>query len=277
LLKICTKGYSILIHPTYSRNAYTDTLVHFIKAERKIGSEGELKVFIKWKGILIDQVYDQLVEADNEPMFEFLRNKNFIENIIDAPIVLERPRIDVTRIHIQRQISKPYAIIAPGASEATKMWPIKRFCELTAHLQNKYDLTIVVTGSKEEGKLADEILSYIKDNKALNLAGKVNLSGLAKIISECVILISNDTGTIHIGAAVDAKTVCITNGNRFGRFVPYPANIANNLCCVFPDEIYSPSIKIHNFTEMYRDRPISDITSVHFNMVKQTIDRILGV
>jgi ADP-heptose:LPS heptosyltransferase len=53
-------------------------------------------------------------------------------------------------------------------------------------------------------------------------------------IAESQLLLSNDTGAVHIAVAVETPCVCISNGNHYGRFVPYPASLAANFSVVLP-------------------------------------------
>ena len=50
-------------------------------------------------------------------------------------------------------------------------------------------------------------------------------------------LISNETCAVHIGAAVNTNTICISNGNHFGRFTPYPEKITRFVKTIYPPEI----------------------------------------
>ncbi|MFZ1978826.1 MAG: glycosyltransferase family 9 protein, partial [Bacteroidota bacterium] len=158
----------------------------------------------------------------------------------------------------------------------SRSWPAKEFGNLASYLQRRYDLNIVITGNKHERVLADEVLSFANKHRAINIAGKINLSDLVKIISESVLLISNDTGTIHLGLSVNANAVCISNGNHFGRFVPYPAEMAKKLYCVFPAEISSKMQDFFVLMEKFKNGSNLEITRVTLNNVKQTIDRIMG-
>ncbi|MFZ1976671.1 MAG: hypothetical protein WAV76_01840, partial [Bacteroidota bacterium] len=95
LLKLSSRGYSFLIHPTYSRNPYTDTLVRFIKAKQKIGSEGDTLISTNLRGKPSNHVYDCLIEVTDRPIFEFVRNREFFENLIGEPITIDYPHISV--------------------------------------------------------------------------------------------------------------------------------------------------------------------------------------
>lgn len=89
LLRICGRGYSILIHPTYSREPYADTLARFIKAEQKIGSQSDPGIRRKFIEVSFDDVYDRLIEVTQEPKFEFFRNKDFFERLLGVHIGID--------------------------------------------------------------------------------------------------------------------------------------------------------------------------------------------
>ena len=54
------------------------------------------------------------------------------------------------------------------------------------------------------------------------MAGKTELTELSGLLSLSQLTISNDTGAVHLAAAIGTPMVCILGGGHFGRFVPYP-------------------------------------------------------
>ena len=54
-----------------------------------------------------------------------------------------------------------------------------------------------------------------------NLAGKTSLQELISIIAGAHLLVGNETGAVHIAAAVSTSAICILGGGHFGRFLPY--------------------------------------------------------
>lgn len=91
------------------------------------------------------------------------------------------------------------------------------------------------------------------------------------MLSNAVMLLSNDTSAIHIAAAVGTKTICITKGVHFGRFVPYPHELFSGLRCVCPTDM---NARLHDFDLLCEEnRYFSryDINTVTVEAVKDAI------
>jgi lipopolysaccharide heptosyltransferase I len=100
------------------------------------------------------------------------------------------------------QISaRPFIAINPSARWPTKLWGDERFGELVRRLPQE---RVVVTGSASEAVRLDRIAQG-----ARNLAGKTDLSELAEIYRQCAVVITNDSGPMHLAAAVGTPVVAI--------------------------------------------------------------------
>lgn len=97
----------------------------------------------------------------------------------------------------------------PGATYGqAKCWPPNRFGELGKRLSLRWNAVFLIFGKEEEGKVTHEILRFL-GRKGIDLSGKTNLLQLAALLEECHLLISNDTGTMHVGSAVGTPIVSI--------------------------------------------------------------------
>lgn len=95
-----------------------------------------------------------------------------------------------------------------GASTISRMWFNDRWIELGKRLLKLYpDIKIVLTGSPNEKKLTDEVEKGINDKRVLNLAGKFSLGGAASLIEKLDLLITPDTGPLHIAIALKIPTI----------------------------------------------------------------------
>ena len=143
---------------------------------------------------------------------------------------------------IRKNKLKKIVGIAPGAAESarSRMWPKENFARLADELAGKYD--VVFIGSKEESSLVEGIKSLIK-NKAINAAGKISLKQTFYLISKCSLFISNDTGPMHIAAAMGVKTIGLFGPNlpiRWGPFGKGNLSVYKGDACE-----YSPCINVH--------------------------------
>lgn len=104
---------------------------------------------------------------------------------------------------------KPIAVIHPGASDLRRHWPAERFARIADLMVDKGYL-VCVTGMPFEKTVVDRLLSHSKHRKSLlNLCGRLSLNGMTGLLSMAGILISNDTGPLHLARALKIPTVGI--------------------------------------------------------------------
>jgi heptosyltransferase-2 len=111
--------------------------------------------------------------------------------------------------------------INPGAAHGpAKRWFPERFAEVGNKLIEKYDVEIVIFGSPDERKIATSITKMMRF-KSLNFAGETNLRISAALISRCALFITNDTGAMHIAAALGTPIVAIFGPTDPERTAPW--------------------------------------------------------
>ena len=99
-----------------------------------------------------------------------------------------------------------------GAADTRRQWPVEAFTALARQLIEKHSARIVVLGTNDDKKLSRKLISSVDSNSILDLTGKTSLGSLAAVLKHCRVLVSNDTGTIHLAAAVKTRTVGIYLG-----------------------------------------------------------------
>ena len=112
--------------------------------------------------------------------------------------------------------SKPIVGINPGATYGNaKRWYPEEFANVAANLSNKYDITIL--GGLNEREIARDIQNNLEKKGVKNfenVAGKLNISELIDYISNFDILITGDSGPMHIAACYEVPTVSIFGPTR---------------------------------------------------------------
>jgi lipopolysaccharide heptosyltransferase I len=127
------------------------------------------------------------------------------------------------------ELDGDYAVIAPGARWKTKRWPSVKFGELASLLPLK---TVVIGGKGEKG-IADEVVKHSK-GKSISLAGKTDIKGLIEVIRGACFMISNDSGPMHIAAALGIPVFAIfgpTDPNRTGPYGKGHTIIRSDISC----------------------------------------------
>ncbi|MDP8212036.1 MAG: lipopolysaccharide heptosyltransferase II [Candidatus Zapsychrus exili] len=108
-----------------------------------------------------------------------------------------------------------FICIHPGASDPAKRWPKNNFAELIDELVKKYNSKIVIVGSSDVRPIAKEILSSI-NSSILDLSGKTTVGELASLLMRADLLISNDSGPVHLAAALNTPVISIFTRNQPG-------------------------------------------------------------
>ncbi len=146
-------------------------------------------------------------------------NKERIRCILDFPQPILWPKINVREEEIVQIITmfnlidhRPMIGFCPGAAFGpAKRWPHYHYATLAKHLIKK-GYTITLLGSAQEYKSSEKIRTILpKDIRhyCINLAGKTNLDQAAILIASCQLIISNDSGLMHIAAALNKPLIAL--------------------------------------------------------------------
>jgi lipopolysaccharide heptosyltransferase II len=118
---------------------------------------------------------------------------------------------------------RPWAVIHPGASAASRRYPPEGFAETARRLVVDEGVQIVFTGSEGERELVSGIHERMADAASWSLAGRLTLAELAALVALAPVLIANNTGPVHIAAAVGTPVVdlyALTNPQHTPWLVP---------------------------------------------------------
>ncbi|MCP4649395.1 MAG: hypothetical protein GY853_04850 [PVC group bacterium] len=96
-----------------------------------------------------------------------------------------------------------------GPDAASKQWPQERFARVAKQLIEKHKAVVVFLGVKDEKKSIENICRIIDSQSVINAAGETDLTQLSALISCLDVFIGNDSGTLHIAAALGVKTVAL--------------------------------------------------------------------
>ena len=143
------------------------------------------------------------------------RERHLVNTYIDLARILS-PKIVSTIPHIIppenihfSDIPHPWVGIAPGATYGSaKRWALKNFALVGDELTKRYKAKVFIFGGYEEKEIALKMSEYMEEDP-INLVGKVPLIEAASIMKQCDLFICNDTGIMHLAAAVGTPTIAI--------------------------------------------------------------------
>lgn len=101
-----------------------------------------------------------------------------------------------------------FVVINPGGNWDPKRWPKENFAKLSDLIAERFKVRIAITGSKKDIALARDIQNLMKARPVI-AAGKTTMGELAAILERAVLVISNDSGPMHLAVAVGAKVVAL--------------------------------------------------------------------
>ena len=108
-----------------------------------------------------------------------------------------------------------YALLFPGTNWTTKRWPVENFAAMVQPIEQRFGLKCVAAGSEKERALAEQV------GASINLAGKTTLRQTTALIERASLVITNDSGPMHIAAALRRPMVALFGPTNPVRTGPY--------------------------------------------------------
>jgi ADP-heptose:LPS heptosyltransferase len=147
---------------------------------------------------------------------------------LPSPPVLFPPKEAYDKVKVfLRDLPEDTILIAlgHGSKMPAKRWPIERYKDLCCRLGNYNEkISIVLFGDKEDFE-SGEYLRKGLDGKIINVAGSTSIIESAALLSECSLYVGNDTGAMHLAAAMGVPTISIfTARENPGRWEPHGEN-----------------------------------------------------
>jgi predicted lipopolysaccharide heptosyltransferase III len=125
-------------------------------------------------------------------------------------LVVTREEQDHAR-HVlsSRGVTAPKLVgLAPSAGLRFRRWPVERFAQVADRLADRYSVKIILFSSNDEGEVAIcRRLTQLMTHKTVDLAGALTLRELIACLRECDLVISNDTGPMHIAVGLNKPRV----------------------------------------------------------------------
>ena len=107
-----------------------------------------------------------------------------------------------------RKNSLRIAIAAGASYGSAKCWPPFRFAELANWLQSQADCDVILFGTPSEASVTSAIAAEMRQ-PPIDLTGKTAIADLPALLSQCHLLIGNDSGAMHVAAAVGLPVVAV--------------------------------------------------------------------
>ncbi len=221
LRKVRQTGFDIVIQPTFSRVFLTgDAIARISGAGEKIAFQGDYSNIKPWQKRISDKWHTRIITSDNKPLMELVRNAEFMRGLGLKNFYADVPDLMVQAPLPESLRDADYYVLFPGAGFDMKRWPTSSFARLAQKIYQATGWLGIICGGKGEEVLGKELMEST-NVPIQDWTGCTSLKELAVIISRAHLLIGNDTGAVHIAAAVSTPAICILGGGHYGRFIPY--------------------------------------------------------
>ena len=158
------------------------------------------------KGIYTHLLYFNALAPISQSYLQFARLLN-VKNEIET---LKLTYITPDKLN---NPSNDYIIVNPNASDLRleRRWYIANFASLINSITQQHPtITIVLIGSANEKKYIQQLFALLKNTRnVIDTSGTLNLSQLVGWIKQCKLVITNDTGPMHIAFALNVNTVSL--------------------------------------------------------------------
>lgn len=120
-----------------------------------------------------------------------------------------------------RTLPRPRIALNVGASRAYKRWPTANWASLAERLVDR-GLSVVFIGDSKDSDTVAEVRRAMRDpTAALDLSGQTQLRQLTSVLAACDLVVSGDSGPMHLAAAVGTPVVALFGATNPARHGPY--------------------------------------------------------
>jgi heptosyltransferase I len=131
-------------------------------------------------------------------------------------------------------VPRPRIILNLGARWLTKRWPPEHYAEIGRRAIARFGGGLIAVGAAEDRLLVDALVRHGGPLRVLDLCGQTRLPQLAALALEAELMVSNDTGPLHLAAAAGARVLGIytcTSPKLTGPFGPRASTVQSCIWC----------------------------------------------
>ena len=181
---------------------------------KRIGYSRDARGFLLTEAVRVPRA-DEIPAHEKFYYLELLRRIGWVDSLADdAVISLHVPQQNRRRAaeFLLGAGSRPNALrfaVGAGASYGSaKCWPPDRFAEALNRLQTQSDADVILFGTPPEARVSEAIAEGLR-RAPIDLAGKTAIADLPALLSQCHLFLGNDSGAMHVAAAVGLPVVAI--------------------------------------------------------------------
>lgn len=147
---------------------------------------------------------------------------------------------------------------SPDLAPEARKWPEERYAAVATQILREHpEARVLFIGVKSEKAYVDRIVDQVRDPRAFSVAGELSLRELMALFSEARLVVSNDSGPMHLACLVDAPTVGLFFADSPGLFAPLGTHVRS----VSPALYSIPLFTVYNGKDVAAGRPSAEVTN----------------
>lgn len=131
-------------------------------------------------------------------------------------------------------VRRPLVGVHVSGGRESKQWHLDRFAAVARELARQRNATIVLTGAESDRAMVETVASHLGGVSTINLCGQLDLVDLAAVLATLDVLVTGDTGPMHLASAVSTPVVALfgpADSRRYGPTSPRQRVLRVDLPC----------------------------------------------
>ena len=137
-----------------------------------------------------------------------------------APVLTIPAAAHASAARLLGDVEGPLVGIHVSGGRAIKQWPPDRFAEVGRRLIDEAGATLVLTGSRDDRPLVDTVKRELPPERTIDVAGDIDLLALGAILDRLDVLLTGDTGPMHLAHSVATPIVAVFGPSDPVRYAP---------------------------------------------------------
>ncbi len=207
-----------------SSSAYTALLLRLVGIERRGGwtsdEEGHRVIESEWAQLFATSVFHQNRQYNSLNLVDVFRCSADVEQHPQKLLisVSDEARSKSARLLADLNFPSdgPLVMVQAGASQAKRQWAPERFVEFIKILTETHGCRVLLSGTKKELPIIDPIVAASNSKRVFSVAGKTGIPELAALLEMSDVLVTGDTGPMHMSVATGTPVVSMFLASAFG-------------------------------------------------------------
>ncbi len=207
-----------------SSSAYTALLLNMLKIPRAGGwtadAEGYRVIESEWARLFATSVHYHNRLYNSLNLVDIFRCSADVEQHPEHLLVHVEPEAlayaDSLLAEAAFSNSGPLIAVQAGASQAKRQWSPSRFVEMIKILVEEHDARVILTGAPSERAIVEPIVEQCQSNNVISVVGKTSIPQLTALLHRAEVLVTGDTGPMHIAVATGTPVISMFLASAYG-------------------------------------------------------------